>query len=164
MKIEELFFWREFSPPRQRAFFQLVGLGSLLVFFLVWLWLWMGAADAQDRLRTVREQDRKVSPLIQEVMALEARQVGLSNLGPLAAAQQVARDQGLDKKLSSIRPAQLGGSQDGVQVYFEGLNLPEMLGLLSNLKHRAGLRVVSCQVNRRMDAADLADVQMALTR
>lgn len=164
MKVEDLLFWREFSPPRQKTFFQLVGLGALLVFFLVWLWLWMATTEAQDRLRSAREQERKVSPLIAEVTALEARQVGLSNLGPLAAAQQVARDQGLDKKLSSIRPAQLGGNQEGVQVYFEGLNLPEMLGLLSNLKHRAGLRVVSCQVNRRMDVADLADVQMALTR
>ena len=62
------------------------------------------------------------------------------------------------------RPVAIGGGQSGVQLVFEGLDLPPLLDLLSQLKARAGLRIVSFILNRRFDDATLADVHMILAR
>jgi hypothetical protein len=164
MKAEDLMIWRELPAGRQRTFFQVAALAALGVSAVVWMFLYSATGQAAQRSTAARESYAKVAAMAQEASTLEARTAALASLSPIAATQQIAREMGLDKRLSSVRPAQIGGGQDGAQLLFEGLNLPELVNLLGNLKNRGGLRTVSCSISHRMDVPDLADLQLVVVR
>ncbi len=164
MKLDELFFWQNWPVSRRKQYFRLM--------MLVWRGVW-GLAfvmttyltdGAKSALGSAQQRYEKIVPLIQEIKSLEARQSSLTDMTPLAAAQQVSRDLKLESKLASIRPTQLTGNQEGVQLLYERLNLDEFLSLLDTLQDKGRLKIISTVLNHRGDQANLADLQLVLAR
>lgn len=164
MKIEDIPFIQELSPARRR---RVLALGVLLWAGLLLLG-WLALSEARDGARARiaalgREMDR-AAHLAGQVMHLEAQLAALSGLAPLAAAQQVVRDLGMERQLTAIRPTQLGGGMEGVQMIFESLDLPQIINLLKQMRSRGGLSTVSATLSRRLDARDRADMQLVVVR
>jgi len=66
--------------------------------------------------------------------------------------------------LTSVRPALQSAGRDGVQLYYERLDLAELTGLLEALQRDAGLKTSSLTLNRRLDNTSRADLQVVLFR
>jgi hypothetical protein len=164
MGMQRLFFWREWPADRQRRFQRTVFWSWSLVLCGVWLALFLLTIFTGKDLDEQRQMRQRVSLMTAEVRTLQARPQVFAGFEPQDAAGFVVRDLGLDARLTMARPVAIGGGQSGVQLVFEGLDLPPLLDLLSQLKARAGLRIVSFILNRRFDDATLADVHMILAR
>ena len=164
MRIEDISFIQELSPARRRRVLALAVLAWAVVLGLAWLTLTETAERSRQHITDVGKEMDRVVGLVGQVMHLEAQLAALSGLAPLAAAQQVVRDQGLESKLTAIRPTQLGGGVEGVQMVFESLDLPQIINLLKQLRARGGLSTISSTVSRRLDTRDHADVQLVVVR
>ena len=164
MKIEDLYFWQNWPVGRRRQYFRL----SMLIWLGLWCLLFVLTTYLTDGARksvsAAQSRYERIVPLIAEIKTLEARKSDLTDMTPLAAAQQVSRDLKLEKKLASIRPTQLTGNQEGVQLLFERLDLDEFLSLLDTLQEKGRLKIVSSLINHRMDQPDRADLQLVLAR
>jgi hypothetical protein len=101
---------------------------------------------------------------VREVLYMQAQRAEFESMEPLAAARKVTRDLKMDDRLAAIRPTPAADGNDGIQMVFERLNLPQTLNLLKNLRDRVGLKVVSCSLNKRLDNPALADMQLILVR
>jgi hypothetical protein len=164
MRIEDIPYIQELSPARRRRVLALGVLGWAVILLMGWLALTEAAVHSRQSIAEMgKEMDRAVG-LVGQVMHLEAQLAALSGLAPLAAAQQVVRDIGLEKHLTAIRPTQLGGGVEGVQMIFESLDLPQIINLLKQLRARGGLTTVSSTLSRRLDARDHADLQLVVVR
>ncbi|MEW5774445.1 MAG: hypothetical protein AB1916_13070 [Thermodesulfobacteriota bacterium] len=164
MRIEDIPFIQELSPARRR---RVLALGVLLwavLLLMGWLALSGIAARSQERIAATGREMERAAGLAGQVMHLEAQLAALSGLAPLAAAQQVVRDLGMEARLTAIRPTQLGGGMEGVQMIFESLDLPQIINLLKQLRSRGGLSTVSATLSRRLDARDRADMQLVVVR
>ena len=122
------------------------------------------AKSASSELESLAARQLQVKPMIDEILRLKAQKGALAGLAPMPATQQVIRELGLEPKLSSIRPTQIGGGGDGVQVMLERFNLPETVKLLESLDTRGGLKIISFSLSHRLDAPKLADLQLVLGR
>lgn len=164
MRIDTLFIWQEWPPARQKAFFQALLAAWMGLLALIWILL-AGATAARSReAAALAAKHQQIKPMVDEILRLKAQKGALAGLGPMPAAQQVIREMGLEAKLASIRPTQVAGGGDGVQLLLEGFNLPEMIKLLENLGERGGLKIISFSLSHRLDSAKLADLQMVLGR
>lgn len=164
MRIEDIPFIQELSPARRK---RVLALGVLLwavVLLLGWLALSEAPALARERIAATGREMERTAGLVGQVMHIEAQLAALSGLAPLAAAQQVVRDLGMEKRLTAIRPTQLGGGMEGVQMIFESLDLPQIINLLKQMRSRGGLSTVSATLSRRLDARDRADMQLVVVR
>lgn len=164
MRLDILPFMQDWPPRRRRRFLQGVTLavgGAWAVCFLVLTTMTDAAAE---RTKAVQQRYDRVAPLVEEAVTLQARKGTLASMKPLAAAQQVSRDLKLDSRLASLRPAQLAGGQEGVQLFFESLDLAQLYDLLEAIQDRSGLKVFSMNFTRRMDVPDRADIQLVLVR
>lgn len=164
MELDRFFFWQDWPADRQKFFFA----GCVIAWGLALFMIWSGFYESQERSQSisVRSQQKylQVQPLVEQLKAGEAARGALVEREPMAAAQQVIRDLGLDSRLTSVRPVQSGAGAGGVQVIFEALNLPEIVYLLRDFKVRGALNVSSISINHRLDSPELADVQITLSR
>jgi type II secretory pathway component PulM len=136
-----------------------------LVFIILFSTMAGMTADNERRLQTLSERYDRIVPMVRELRLLQNRGgESLRPMKPLAAVQQISRDLNLEPNLASVRPMNLMGDQEGVQVLFESINLDQLVGLLTSLNSRAGLQVFSFNFNRRLDESTLANLQMVLTR
>lgn len=165
MDLERFYIWQDWPADKQKLFFASLVAGWALILFMIW----SGLNDSQSRAERIvlssKQQYAKVVPLVEQLKAGESSRGALVDREPMAAAQQVIRDLGLDTRLTSLRPLQGDGSSgQGVQVLLESLNLPELVALLRDFKVRGALKVNNFNVNHRLDAPELADVQIILVR
>ncbi|MGE4298413.1 MAG: hypothetical protein AB7E47_10325 [Desulfovibrionaceae bacterium] len=157
-------FWEDWSAERQRQ--------GLRLLVLAWVALWLGLflifsmmCDSEmSRIHSQERQFDKITPLVQDYLERQTVMGPLAALSPLAAAQQVTRELKLDDLLAAVRPMQIAGGQDGVQMLFQSVNLKQLLALLDSLTDRGGLKILSCNLNHRLDKPDHADVQLVLAR
>jgi type II secretory pathway component PulM len=164
MRLEELYIWQSWPVNRRKRYFQLAALavaGVWVVLFLIFSGM---TAGAKSDLTVERAKYERVSPLVQKVLVLQSQAGQLATLSPLAAVQQAGRDLGLEDRLVSIKPTQLMGGQEGVQLMFESLNLRELVDLLHTLNVKGRLKVLSCMLNHRLDDPELADIRLVLVR
>lgn len=164
MKLDDLYFWQGWPVGRRKQYFRLM----LLLWVALWafaftLTTWMSNAARKDAAEA-RSRYERVLPMAEEAMSLQTQSGNLAGMNPLATAQQVSRDLQLERKLASIRPTQMTGGQEGVQLQYEALNLPEMLALLDTLNQKGRLKVLSLIFNHRGDRPKNADLQLVLTR
>jgi len=164
MKLDDLYFWQDWPLPTRKRFFISAMLGWAAVLFLIWLTLFAATRHGKAELKQAKHELTRAKPLVEQVVNLQAQRGALSGMTPMAAAQQVSRDMNLDDRLASVRPIQIDQGREGVQLFFEGLNLKELVGLLNDLRTRGGLKVISCNISHRIDVASLADLQLVLTR
>jgi type II secretory pathway component PulM len=164
MAVSYFFFWQDLTGRQRRWLFLCVF--WLLVAALVgtWIMFYVMEQRSQRRVDVLAQRYAQAAPLVEQALELQARKGALAGMGPMPAAQQVIREMGLDNRLASIRPTQLGGGAEGVQLIMESINLPELLTLMDNLDHRAGLGVLNFSLSRRLDNKDLADLQLVLAR
>lgn len=165
MELERFFIWQDWPAEKQKLFFAALVAVWALVLFMVW----SGFHEAQSRDTRIalasKEKYGRTVPLVERLKAGEASRGALVDREPMAAAQQVIRDLGLDSRLSSLRPLQAGiNSSQGVQVILESINLPELVGMLRDFNVRGGLKVTNFNISHRLDAPELADVQIILSR
>ncbi len=158
-------FWRNTSPGAQRR----MALAGLLGAALLGSGLWAGLYAATTRTAQETEQSLerhlRVAGMVQEIRSLEGtRGQSLAGTPILIAARQVSRDIGLEEKLTSVRPALQSAGRDGVQLYFERLDLTELIALMESLQRVAGLKTSTLTFNRRLDNPGLADLQLVLFR
>lgn len=156
-------FWRDWSPGVQKraaqAFVVLVGAAACLI----WFGLFSATQRAADQANQAMERHQRADALVREIRQLERTQGdSLSGAPILVAARQVSRDMGLEEKLTSVRPALQSSGRDGVHLYFERLNLPELIGLLETMQREAGLKTSTLNLNRRLDDPGQADLQLVL--
>ncbi|GAB6059195.1 type II secretion system protein GspM [Desulfonatronum parangueonense] len=163
--IQQVTYWRDWPPERQRGALYLLMTLSVLIFFFLWIWLHAWTMRTEEQGQMALERHARVLEMVQEIRGLE-REHGrpLADMPVLVAVRQVSRDIGLEDKLISVRPALQATGRDGVQLYYERLNLPDLLALLEALGHGAGLRTSTLTFNRRMDNPSLADLQLVLFR
>lgn len=164
MAMERLFFWREWPIEHQRRFQRTVFWGWSVVIFGVWLGLFLLTVFTGKEIEEQRQMRQRVSMMVAEIQTLVTRPEPLARFDPQEAAGFVVRDLGLESRLPTSRLVGIGGEQSGVQLVFEGLDMPPLVDLLTQLKSRAGLKTVSFILNRRFDDPTLADVHMILAR
>lgn len=143
----------------------MLALGAWAVVLLL-LWGAVSGA-AQTALARIEDTDKRfarAAPLVREVLYMQAQRAEFESMEPLVAARKVTRDLKMDDRLAAIRPTPAADGNDGIQMVFERLNLPQTLNLLKNLRDRVGLKVVSCSLNKRLDNPALADMQLILVR
>ncbi|HDQ40804.1 MAG TPA: hypothetical protein ENN39_07245 [Desulfonatronum sp.] len=165
LQSKVLSFWRDWSPGMQRRFALmfviLVGLTGLLA----WTGLHEATRRAGEEASRALERHLRVAGMAQEIRMLE-RGTGeaLAEMPILVAARQVSREIGLEEKLTSVRPALQSAGREGVQLYYERLDLGELVGLLEVMYRDAGLQTSSLTLNRRLDNPGRADLQLVLFR
>ena len=163
--IRNLTCWRDCPPERRRNMLYLLTALTVLTFFLLWFWLHTRTVEMENQGRMAVERHARVQEMVQEIRMLEqAHGRPQAAMPALIAARQVSRDIGLEDKLISVRPAPQATGREGVQLYYERLNLPDLLALLEALSRDAGLRTSTLTFNRRMDNPALADLQLVLFR
>ena len=129
--------------------------------FMIFSVLGDGAAS---RTRAQEAQFDKITPLVQDYLERQTVMGPLAGLSPLAAAQQITRELKLEDTLAAVRPMQITGGQEGVQMLFQALDHRQLLALLDSLTDRGGLKILSCNLNHRLDKPDFADLQLVLAR
>jgi len=165
VKISDLFNLSTVPHHRRKLLYPGMALGVALFFLALFSSLSGMSASARQKLDTLSERRERILPLVDELRARQDQGgKSLRPMEPLAAAQQISRDLGMEANLASIRPMNMVGGKEGVQVFFESINLDQLTGLLVSLEARAGLTVFSVNLNRRMDNPKLANLQMVLTR
>ncbi len=131
------------------------------------IWLWINSASDSARKETERIVYRyeRALPLAEKIRADRSRpeQAG-AHRSALAAAQGVIRDIELEERLASVSPSRSLSGRDGVEMYLQGLNLPEILHLFESLDSAAGLKIVNCNLNRSQNNPERMDVSLSLTR
>ncbi|SDB55595.1 Type II secretion system (T2SS), protein M [Desulfonatronum thiosulfatophilum] len=163
--IQRVAYWRDWPPERQRGALYLLTTLIALIFFFLWFWLHAWTVRTEEQSRLALERHARVLEMVQEIRGTERKHDRPQATMPvLIAARQVSRDIGLEDKLTSVRPALQATGRDGVQLYYEQLNLPDLLALLEALSRDAGLRTSTLTFNRRMDNPSLADLQLVLFR
>ncbi len=164
MHFEGLFFWRNMTMSQRRLAFR-AGFWVLLgVLVLSWFLLYFSTQQAEQRVQQLEQRYRQAAPVVEQVLEEQANKGALAGMAPFAATQQIVRELGLESRLASIRPAQLDGGGEGVQLVLESLNLPEVLDLLEGVRQRGGLAILSFSLTHRLDTPDLADLQLVLGR
>lgn len=165
MELERFFIWQDWPAEKQKLFFAALVAGWALVLFMVWSGLNESQSKAMRVVLSSKERYSKTVPLVEELKAGESSRGAFLDREPMAAAQQVIRDLGLDSRMSSLRPLQAGiNSSQGVQVILESINLPELVAMLRDFNVRGGLKVTNFNINHRLDSPELADVQIILSR
>lgn len=159
-----LSFMEDWPPARRRRFMMGAAVFVAGMWAVVFMVLSGMTQTARDRVRSVQDRFDRVAPLVEEAVALSEGRGRLASMNPLAASQQVSRDLKLEKKLASVRPAQLGGGREGVQLFFESLDLKELYDLLTAIQDRSGLKIFSMTMTRRLDVTNRADIQFVLAR
>lgn len=160
-----LAFWRDWSPGVQTRTAQAFVVLACVAGCLIWFALFNATRQTAQQAQHAWERHQRAAGLVREIRALEgARGDTLSGAPILIAARQVSRDIGLEEKLTSVRPALQSAGRDGVQLYYERLNLPELIGLLEAMQREAGLKTSTMTLNRRLDDPALADLQLVLFR
>lgn len=142
---------------------------AALVCTALWLALFLGLnvmrGNSEKQSMSHAARLNKITPLVRELEGLGAeRDNSFSGIGPQAAAQKVTRELGLEDRLASLRPSQLVGGQEGVQLLYESLDLNQLIRLLEQLKSKGGLSVLSVVVNHRLDQPERADLQLVLSQ
>jgi type II secretory pathway component PulM len=165
VKISDLFNLSTVPHHRRKLLYPGLALGVALFFLVLFSSLSGMSASARHKLDTLSERRERILPLVEELRGRQDKGgKSLRPMEPLAAAQQISRDLGMEANLASIRPMNMVGDKEGVQIFFESINLDQLTELLVSLEARAGLTVFSVNLNRRMDNPKLANLQMVLTR
>ena len=165
MELERFCIWQDWPVEKQKLFFAAMVAAWALLLFMVWSGFSESESKAVRIMLSSKQNYSKVVPLVEQLKAGESSRGALIDREPMAAAQQVIRDLGLDTRLTSLRPLQAGAnSSSGVQVILESLNLPEVVFLLRDFNVRGALKITNFNINHRLDTPELADVQIILTR
>lgn len=164
LNLEQLSFWQEWPVARQRTFFRALLWAWIGLLALIWILLAGATRRNASETESLAQRQAQIKPMLDELLRLKDQKGALAGLGPMPAAQQIIRELGLEPKLSSIRPTQVGGGGEGVQLMLESFNLPDLIKLLENLGSRGGLKIISFTLNHRVDAPKLADLQLVLGR
>lgn len=164
MALYELYFWQNWPVKRQKSFFQLMVLAWAALLVLICFSVSMSGEKSLDRAERMKKSYEKAAPLVAEYMSLKGNRGALTDMGPMATAQQITRDLGLEKKLSSVRPMDLDAGSQGVQLIFDGLDLPQILAFMKEIKIKGGLKVLTFSLTHKLDNDRLANLQMVLTR
>ncbi|MFO7728736.1 MAG: type II secretion system protein GspM [Desulfonatronovibrio sp.] len=163
-KISGLIAWQARSAHEQKriAAFLLV----LAIVLPLSVWFWINSASRQNLLEKdqIVQQYKKALPLATQVLSAEPDQTDFSGLSPLAAVQQIAREIGLEKNMTSIRPTSPLQGRQGVQIHLENLNLPQLLHLFASLKSQTELQLISGNLNKRADNPARTDLSVILSR
>lgn len=162
-KIALLMAWHTRSQAEQKRIAAFVLVLSVLVPLFVWSWLNVAVSQARTEREEIISRYERALPLTADISSpSESSDTKGDQISPLALAQKVMRDAGLDNRLASIRPAQELQGRDGVQLYLENMNLPELLHLFSGVQQQSGLHIVSCDLKRRMDNSRRMDARLIL--
>lgn len=164
MNREDFFFWRNWPVKRRKRYFQLLA----LVWVLVWVMAFASVAALRESAERAELEAKarhlRVAPLVAEAKALKEQGGELSNLSPMAVVQQIGRDMGLGDRVASVRPAQLPGGRQGVQVLYQALDMVEFVDVLTAISGEARLQIVAMTMNHRLDQPDRADLQLTVGR
>lgn len=165
MAVKDFVILRGLSLANQRRLPALGALAVCLGLTAAFVTFWGMAGVEESRLAALRIRAERIAPVVNEILAAEAqRPQGIEALAPLAAAQKVTRDLGLEAHLTSVRPSQLSGGQESVTLVYESLDLPKFIGLLQALQQKGGLAIFSAALTRRLDDRELADLQLVLAK
>ncbi len=160
-----LAFWQDWSPGTQRRLALLFVFLAIIAGLLTWAGLHAATRRTAEEADHVLQRHLRVAGMAQEILMLEnGRGEALADTPILVAVRQLSRDIGLEEKLTSVRPALQSAGRDGVQLYYERLDLAELTGLLEALQRDAGLKTSSLTLNRRLDNTSRADLQVVLFR
>jgi type II secretory pathway component PulM len=159
-----IYFLQDMAPARRKQLYRIMA----LLFVGLWVVVFMSLSslaesEAQD-IERLKRRHSQITPLVQQVVTLQAKVGALASMSPLAAAQQVSRDLKLEKQLATVRPTQFMGGQEGVQLLYESLTMPQTMRLLETIQTRSGMKVVSFVINHRMDNPQRGDLQLVLVR
>ncbi len=167
MRLEELYFWQNWPMGRRGRYFMIMALLWALLWTVCYSVLSWSADAAESELGRLQARYERTEPLVAQLKALQSgseNSGNLSDLSPLAAAQQLTRDLRMQQQLASIRPAKLAGGQEGVQLNFLSLDRDQFVNLLQALNERGGMQIVNFAFNHRMDKPERADMQLVLVR
>ncbi len=147
---------------KKRIRMLMVFLAALLP-LVTWSWINSSATQVRQDTEQVMSRYERALPLATEVQAAaSAHTEKMTGISALAATQQIAREMGIEDRLTSIRPSRALQGREGVQIYLEDLNLPEILQLFDRIEHQAGLQIVTANLNKRPDNPKRADLMLVL--
>lgn len=147
-----------------RVGFLAIALGIILPLF-IWNWISAVTQNTREQTEEVRLRYERALPLAHQVMAGNLISHGeAASMSALASVQLIARQAGLEEKLTSIRPARTAQGREGVQIFMESLNLPELLLVIQGFRNQANLEIISGSLNRRMDNPGVMDLNFTMSR
>ncbi len=164
MKLEDIYFWQDLTMSQRRLMFHIASLLLLVVLAGTWVGLHLSTQSAREQTQRLKQSYTQAVPMVEQALNLQSSKGDLAGMAPMPAAQQVIRELGLENRLASIRPTQLSGGGQGVQMVMEAVNLPEFIKLMQNLGKRGGLSVLTFAMSRRLDNNQLADLKLVLGR
>lgn len=158
--------WWQTRPPAER---KRIAMFVLLLAAVAPMVIWMGITSAADSAREDTERIisryERALPLAKQIQAEHAQPERVSTeRSALAAAQEVIRDIDLEDRLASVSPSRSLSERDEVEMYLQGLNLPEILHLFESLNNRAGLELMRCNLNRNQNDPERMDLSLSLAR
>ncbi len=163
-QIDTLTRWQTRSATEQMRIAIFLLFASVLLPLLIWSWINASVRENQSETEQVIQRYERALPLAEVIIQGLADVNEAASLSPLAAAQQITRDMGIEDRLASIRPARAAQGRDGVQLHMESLNLPELLYFFASIRNQAGLQIVSGNLTKRLDNPSLIDLTLVLTR
>lgn len=164
-QLEALLAWREANFMRSRQAPLVVASTLAALFIILFLILLTMTTAAERRSHILQDRMARVAPMVKTIQTAQTRAPGeMSGLTPLAAAQRISRDLGLERHLASVRPSQVAGGREAVLLIYESLNMPQIVSLMRGLTGTAGLSLYSASLTHRLDNAKLANLQLTLAR
>ncbi|WP_419786219.1 hypothetical protein [Pseudodesulfovibrio sp.] len=156
-------FWSAWPEARQRHFFKLSLMGTVLVTLSLFIGLKLLTGVVDQDIVHAKTQYGRVLPLVQEVAALRAQKGNLAHLNEKEAAWIIIDDLGIEPKLTSLHSTILDDAP-AVEVTINGLSLAKLADFLDNLRKRASLQTPEFSLTRNPDNPRLADLNMVLAR
>lgn len=156
--------WSHWPLTAQERLFKYILRGLLYgtLALVVGLALFGGSVDKQ--IEEAKEQYARVTPIVEDVRSLRARQGDLSHLDAEKAAWALVDDLALEPNLLSMHATRTEDGLDGVQATFDRLSLVQLTEFLRGLRDRASLQTLTCVITRNKNDQRLADAHFVLVR
>lgn len=157
-------FWSGWPAATQQRFFRLVLVGLPVLTLSVFLGLkLLGSVQDQD-IAEAKTQYGRVLPLVQEIVALRARQGNLAHRKLDDAIWSLVDDLGLESRLTALHSTRVDKNIPAIEATFSGLSLAKLADLLNALRTRASLQTPELTLTRNPDDPRLADLHVVLAR
>lgn len=154
------------SAPAQRRLWRIIILGWGSILLAAWAGLSALTRVQEKAAEEAGQTYVAVAPLAAEVMDLRQSRGQLESHPPLLAAEQVARDAGIDAGRLSIQlaPAPAPDAPQALTLRAQALTLRELVDVLRDLKVEAGLTTVSAHLAPSANHDNRMDLDLVLSR
>jgi hypothetical protein len=137
------------------------------IIFLIFYWTDMAFNNAEksasSATKTAIEKAEKASALASKAKSGTKRTNNL-NQGLLSFLQENALANGVESKVSSIKPKQTPGAKEAAIIRLENLKYNEVVLFIKSVEAFSNIQVTNLKVNKRFDNENLLNLTMDIAK